>query len=230
MHGSLNLRPLKLLCGLLCCYLPAAVATLDYAAWAGKNPDGGWTRAAESAVANSVLPRQVPADVASFCPNYPKLTSHERRKFWVGLLSAMSKPESNFRPHSRYQEKFNDRQGRPVVSRGLLQISQESANQRRYNCDIRHPQLLHDPVINLACGVRILALWVSQDGVIASPMHQVKGGGRYWSTLRSSNGKVAAIADFTRQLPFCSSPNLAKNVTPAKTKSQRRRPGIKLQG
>lgn len=185
-------------------FAPVSFASLDYAAWATKNQDGSWTRAAESAVASSPLIRLNPADITQFCPNYPKLAKHERRKFWVGLLSAMSKPESNFKPEATYRERFRDGKGRPVVSRGLLQISIESANQKRYDCDIRHPALLHDPVINLACGVRILSKWVTTDGVIASrsPL-QHQGGGRYWSTLRAQNGKISAIAEFTRALPFC---------------------------
>lgn len=185
-------------------FAPACVASLDYAAWAKKNRDGSWTRAAETAVANSPLSRLNPADITKFCPSYPQLAKPERRKFWVGLLSAMSKPESNFKPEATYRERFRDSKGRYVVSRGLLQISIESANQKRYDCDIRHPALLHDPVINLACGVRILSKWVSTDGVIAShssDLHQ--GGGRYWSTLRIHNGKVSDIAEFTRGLPFC---------------------------
>lgn len=176
----------------------------DYAAWSAHNEDGSWTRAAEYAVANSELPTLHPADIQQFCPQYGRLPSQQRKQFWVGLLSAMSGPESNFRPASFYQERFHDRKGKPVVSRGLLQISQESANQQRYGCDIRHPSLLHDPVINLACGVRILSLWVKRDKLIASPAGSApKGGGRYWSTLRHSNGKTAQISDFTRRLPIC---------------------------
>lgn len=174
----------------------------DYAAWAKHNQDGSWTRAAEHAVASSSLPRLIPTDATQFCPTYPKLGLTQRKQFWVALISAMSGPESNFRPASSYQERFSDRQGRPVVSRGLLQISQESANQRRYGCDIRQANLLHDPVINLSCGVRILSRWVQQDGLIAS-QHSPKGGGRYWSTLRHQNGKTGRISAFTRALPFC---------------------------
>jgi len=174
----------------------------DYAAWAKYNQDGSWTRAAEHAVASSSLPQLTPTDATQFCPTYPKLSLTQRKRFWVALISAMSGPESNFRPTSSYQERFSDRQGRPVVSRGLLQISQESANQRRYGCDIRQASLLHDPVINLSCGVRILSRWVQQDGLIAS-QHSPKGGGRYWSTLRHQNGKTGRISAFTRALPFC---------------------------
>jgi hypothetical protein len=182
-----------------------AAANLDYAAWANNNLDGSWTRSAETAVANSPLARLVPKDISYFCPAYPKLAAVERRKFWVGLLSAMAKPESNFKPHHSYQEKFKDNKGRPVISRGLLQISIESANQQRYGCDIAYPAKLHDPSINLACGVKILSKWVRTDGVIAKDTQPrtYKGGSRYWSTLRPQRGHLRAIANFTKNLSFC---------------------------
>lgn len=177
----------------------------DYAAWSEKNQDGSWTRITEQAVAQSPLVRLVPADIHQFCPGYPALPQQQRSQFWVALFSAMAKPESNFKPQSFYQEKFKDAKGRRVISRGLLQISHESANQPRYACDIKQPQQLHDPKVNLNCGVKIMSKWVKTDGVISQPRWSAepKGGGRYWSTLRPQRGKVQSIANFTRQLPFC---------------------------
>ncbi len=180
-------------------------ASLDYAAWSGSNRDGSWTRATESAVAQSGLVQLVPKDVQYFCPAYPKLGKTERQKFWVGLLSAMAKPESNFKPQRYYREKFRDSQGQRVVSRGLLQISIESANQKRYGCDIPYAARLHDPAVNLRCGVKILSKWVSTDGIIAkhNKPRSHKGASRYWSTLRPQHGHLRTIADFTRNLSFC---------------------------
>ncbi|MCA1931093.1 transglycosylase SLT domain-containing protein [Rheinheimera sp.] len=180
-------------------------ANKDYAAWSEKNKDGSWTRITEQAVAMSPLVKLVPADVQSFCPRYASLAQQQRSQFWVALFSAMAKPESNFKPQSFYQEKFKDAQGRRVISRGLLQISHESANQPRYACDIKQPHSLHDPKVNLSCGVKIMSKWVQTDGVISQPRwsKDPKGGARYWSTLRPQRGKVQSIADFTRQLPFC---------------------------
>lgn len=177
----------------------------DYAAWSEKNRDGSWTRITEQAVAQSPLVKLVPADIHNFCPLYARLPQQQRNQFWVALFSAMAKPESNFKPQSYYQEKFKDAQGRRVISRGLLQISQESANQPRYACDIKQPQQLHDPKVNLKCGVKIMSKWVQTDGVISKSArnNDAKGGGRYWSTLRPQRGKVQQIANFTRALPFC---------------------------
>ena len=177
----------------------------DYAAWSTENPDGSWTRITEQAVAQSALVHLVPADVQNFCPSYARLTQKQRSQFWVALFSAMAKPESNFKPHSFYQEKFNDGKGRPVISRGLLQISHESANQPRYSCGVKQPHSLHDPKVNLSCGVKIMSKWVKTDGVISQSgwSKTPKGGARYWSTLRPQRGKVQSIAGFTRALPFC---------------------------
>lgn len=177
----------------------------DYAAWSEKNRDGSWTRITEQAVARSPLAQLVPADVHHFCPRYASLPAQERSKFWVALFSAMAKPESNFKPQSFYQEKFKDGKGRRVISRGLLQISHESANQPRYACDVKQPHALHDPKVNLSCGVKIMSKWVKTDGVISQPRSSKdpKGGARYWSTLRPQRGHLTKIEQFTSTLPFC---------------------------
>lgn len=190
-------------------------ASLDYAAWSGSNRDGSWTKTTESAVAQSGLVYQVPRDIQYFCPTYPALGKTERQKFWVGLLSAMAKPESNFKPHRFYREKFRDSKGLQVVSRGLLQISIESANQKRYGCDIPYAAKLHDPAVNLRCGVKILSKWVSTDGIIAkhNKARSHKGASRYWSTLRPQHGHLRSIANFTRNLSFCRQSNSNRLAT-----------------
>ncbi len=182
----------------------AAAAASDEPAWAARNPDGSWAAAAAQAVAASTLPASLPADVADFCPAYAERTAEERVRFWVGLLSALARPESNFKPEAQYVEAFADAQGRRVVSRGLLQISIESANQARYGCAIAQAEDLHDPAVNLACGVKILAYWVATDGVIASVgTGPSRGGGRYWSTLRERNHHLPELTGFTRRLAVC---------------------------
>jgi hypothetical protein len=152
----------------------------DYAAWAKKNTDGAWTASAEVAVAGSNLVNSVPRDVQKFCPGYKAQDSTGKKIFWVGLLSIVARPESNFRPETKYAENFNDANGNKVISRGLLQISIESANQRKYSCNIKRAEDLHDPVINLACGVKILDAWVKADNVIATyGVGPSRGSGHY---------------------------------------------------
>lgn len=187
----------------------AAALTADYAAWAKHNKDGSWTKLLEKRVTQSKLPSYIPRDISQFCPKYSRLNQTARSQFWVGLLSAMAKPESHFKSHRHYKERFKDSKGRPVISRGLLQISHESANQPRYNCAIKQAQELHQPETNLNCAVKILEHWVKADGVIAAhPLQQAQpakhqGGARYWSVLRAERGHLDSIKHFTRQLPSC---------------------------
>lgn len=176
----------------------------DYASWRKANKDCVWTNAAEKAVAASSLATRTPTDVLDFCPNYSALAIDQRNKFWVGLLSAVARPESNYKPETTYTEDFNDSSGKKVISRGLLQISIESANQKLYSCGIKKSEDLQDSIINLQCGVKILDAWVRKDNVIASyTKGQTRGGGRYWSTLRKSNNHLPELVENTSSLPFC---------------------------
>ncbi|PUE24775.1 transglycosylase SLT domain-containing protein [Limnohabitans sp. Jir72] len=176
----------------------------DYAAWAKKNIDGTWTAAAEKAVSASSLTSSVPIDIVKFCPAYETKSIEERKVFWVGLLSIIARPESNFEADAKYIEKFNDSKGKRVVSRGLLQISVESASQKRYSCGLKIAEDLHNPSVNLACGVKILDAWVKNDNVIATyGKNPSRGGARYWSTLREKNNHLQELTSFTRSLSVC---------------------------
>ena len=186
-------------------FLSTLATAQDYAAWAKKNTDGSWTAATEAAVANSELSSVVPADIEKFCPAYTNRSAEERRIFWVGLLSILARPESNFKPETKYTESFADAQGNKDGSRGLLQISIESANQKKYSCVIKKAEDLHDPSVNLACGVKILDAWVKTDKVIATyGTGAPRGGGRYWSTLRESKKHLPELTTFARRLKVCS--------------------------
>ena len=110
----------------------------------------------------------------------------KRKQFYIALVSCMAKYESGFKPDSFYTEKFSDNSGNKVVSRGLLQISGESA--RGYKCDVPKDnyKILHDTKINLECGVRILNKWIIKDGVISNYNNNIYyGGARYWAVLRN---------------------------------------------
>jgi hypothetical protein len=180
----------------------------NFGAWAKKNPDGSWTKAASNAVWHSTLPFSVPKDIERFCPSYIKRDYGGRTYFWAGLISIMARPESNFNPSTKYVESFKDNKGRPVVSRGLLQLSIESAMGSK--CDakanVKTEQDLHDPGKNIACASVILDKWVNIDNIIATygpKGAKPSGGGRYWSVLREGNGHLPEIMAFTRSLAVC---------------------------
>lgn len=173
------------------------------ALWSNHKQADKWTQWTKNAILDSTLLQQIPRDISQFCPKYNHLDNITQTKFWVVLLSAMTKYESNFNPQAQYTEKFKDQSGKLIVSRGLLQISKESANQKRYDCQINDEKDLHNAKTNLTCGIKILSYWVKSDGVIASVNGKNKGGARYWSVLRSTNGILKKIKTHTQTLKFC---------------------------
>lgn len=145
----------------------------------------------------------IPADRATFCPNYGNLSYSQRKQYWTYMLSAMARFESNFNTNSKYTEAFSDSNGNNVISRGLLQISIESGN--GYGCGLKSAQDLHDPLQNLACGIRILNRWVGRDGRIAGKVSgSWRGGARYWAVLREGDKtSYQSIVKWSNALSIC---------------------------
>ena len=173
------------------------------ARWDSQPGGPQWTAAAHASVQalGATLINTVPQDIGTYCPAYPRLDASNRRAFWVYLMSAVAKFESKYKPETSFQENFKDAQGNWVISRGLLQISKESAN--GYGCGIVDATVLHDPATNIACGVRIMARWIGEDGSIARLENsRWRGLARYWSPFRKSDRR-ATIATWTKQQPYC---------------------------
>lgn len=186
-----------------------------------KLPIPAWAQNPQSAVWTTSLIRALKTlgqdlvqadirDAAEFCPAYPKLTAESRTKVWVQLISAMAKYESDLNPISAFTEAFKDRDGKPIVSRGLLQISKGSAN--AYGCNIQKEADLEKPEINLQCGVRILNTLVPKyhaihglqdDPNVSILRNPWRGAARYWSVLRSK-AKDWLIRNSVRQMSVCS--------------------------
>jgi hypothetical protein len=169
-------------------------------------PNGNnWTRYTQEAIKKygQALLRVIPQDIERYCPKYETISLHQRGDFWVNLITELAYLESSHNPQSSYTERFNDNSGNPVISRGLLQISKESANGSRYRCGINNPIELHDPRINLECGVKILNHWIKEDRVIVA-QHGGKwyGVARYWSPFRSRE-RSDNIVRVTASLGYC---------------------------
>jgi hypothetical protein len=140
-------------------------------------------------------------DAKDFCPAWSNLDLNDRRGFLTVLLSAMAKYESNFDPNSKFEEGFNDNSGKPVISRGLLQLSVESSNS--YDCKVTASSL-HDPTTNLTCGLRIISRWMVRDKYVGSTVSgSHMGGARYWSVLRGSSGSRPKIREYMRAQAKC---------------------------
>ncbi len=137
-------------------------------------------------------------DAKYYCPRFSKLSVSERLQVFTTLISQIAKYESAYKTNAKYTENLKDRFGNYVVSRGLLQLSIESAN--GYGCRIKNAIELHNPKTNLECGVRILNKWVSRDRYIGTGS---RGGARYWATLRNHSYAQSKIRSKIRALSFC---------------------------
>lgn len=130
----------------------------------------------------------VPRDIASYCPAYPQATEAQRKAFWVGLLSALAKHESTWRPEAS---------GGGGRWHGLLQISPGTAD--AYGCRATTAEELKRGSANLSCALRIMAVTVPRDGVISEGMRGVAAD---WGPFHSER-KRADIQAFTRSQSYC---------------------------
>jgi hypothetical protein len=167
-------------------------------------PDQGWSGIVDAALdqyGQGLLFQKTVKDAADFCPKYNTLTIDEKKSFYISLFAAMAKYESDFNPKSQYRESFKSSDGDYVVSRGLLQISKGSS--QYYNCGVTNAEQLHDPKINLECGVKILNKWVVKDECLACNYGQWMGGARYWAVLRNTKSPYEKIKKITNNIPIC---------------------------
>lgn len=150
-----------------------------------------WTIEAFQAVAekDAALATRVPADIEAWCPGYKTASLEDRRAFWVGLMSAVSKHEST------WNAKASGGGGRYI---GLMQISPRTA--QHHGCDAKTASALKDGGENLTCAVEIFAEQVASDGVVAGSGR--KGIGRDWGPFRKS-GKRAEMAAWTSKQSYC---------------------------
>lgn len=173
-----------------CTTTPVSVPDIFVPAYKSAFPNAAWTAHALSEVKKSKLHGFKPVDGKEFCP----VMSDES---YVGLISAMAKFESNFKPETEYKENFKDTKGNYIISTGLLQISLESS--KGYGCGMTSQADLKDPLKNISCAVKILERWIVRDGRIAGNVAGWKGASRYWSTMRGNSlKKTQAVLT-----PFC---------------------------
>lgn len=152
-----------------------------------------WTRAAMSALAahGARLEDTVPQDIATWCPGYVNNTPRMRRAFWVGMMSALAKHESTWRP---------DAVGGGGLWYGLLQIYPDTA--RRYGCRATTGQALTDPEDNLSCAIRIMNVTVPRDNAIAVHNGRWRGVAADWGPM-TNRGKIAEMAAWTSRQEYC---------------------------
>ena len=161
--------------------------------WDFRDESDSWTRAALSALRShgSQMERTVPRDINAWCPAYEENPPHLRRAFWVGMMSALAKHESTYRPTAV---------GGPNLWYGLLQIYPDTA--RRYGCRARTGQALLDPEDNLSCAVRIMNVTVPRDTAIAMRDTRWRGVAADWGPM-TNRAKIAEMSNWTRRQEYC---------------------------
>ncbi|MCZ4351124.1 transglycosylase SLT domain-containing protein [Roseovarius aestuarii] len=179
--------------------VPAAIrpvarpAEMPVTRWDHRPRASRWTRAAMSALAQHGKPltKMVPGDINEWCPGYVSAGQAQRRAFWTGFLSALAKYESTYRA---------DAVGGGGLWYGLLQILPATA--RGYGCRARSGDALKDGAANLSCAVRIMAVTVPRDGVIAHDGARLAGVSADWGPMRSAR-KRAEMAAWLRGQNYC---------------------------
>lgn len=154
-------------------------------------------------------------DAERFCPAYAVLAKEAKINFWVELVSMMALHESAWSAVSRMQETTMGADpvtGKPVYSEGLLQLSYQDVKNmsaakgcgidwaKDKNLSPTDPKkTILDPIINLRCGMRILASQIARTGKIVLPS------GVYWAVLKEGGKyqKIAEISGGTKKLKFC---------------------------
>lgn len=155
------------------------------------------------------LTQVVPSDIGDWCPGYASAGPSQRRAFWTGFLSTLAKYESTYRAEAV---------GGGGLWFGLLQILPATA--RGYGCRARSGDALKDGPANLSCAVRIMAVTVPRDGVIALNGARLGGVAADWGPMRSSS-KRAQMAGWLRGQSYCAvGRSLRPKARPARSVEQ----------
>lgn len=174
------------------------------ARWDFRGDSASWTTAALSALRShgTRLQDTVPRDISTWCPAYENNPPHLRRAFWVGMMSALVKHESTFRPAAV---------GGGNLWFGLMQIYPQTA--RHYGCDATTGEALQDAEDNLSCAIRIMNVTVPRDNAIAVHDSRWRGVAADWGPM-SDRGKIAEMAAWTRKQDYCVSPVIVASIRP----------------
>ena len=166
-----------------------AVNTCPKISWeTAKNPERRAWSVKTCALIDELMPK---LDKAS---DLKRFGSGDKKKLWAEIISAMVYFESGYNPKSYYMEP-------PPLnyhSIGLLQLSYSDAKYYKFCKLDEKKKNLEDPIVNLDCGVRILAQLIEKRGAITTPDN--KGGAAYWSVLREKRKLPDVIARVKKNL------------------------------
>ncbi|HID66708.1 MAG TPA: hypothetical protein EYP31_00130, partial [Roseibacterium sp.] len=158
------------------------------------HPDGSrWTAAVLAALRGPGAPllEVEPRDIHVWCPGYLEASPAQRAGFWTGLISTLAWHESTHRPGAV---------GGGGQWFGLVQIAPGTARWRE--CDVRSAEALMSGPANLRCGIRIMAITVPRDNVVAEGMGGVAAD---WGPFHSPR-KRGEMRNWVRDQEYCATP------------------------
>lgn len=107
------------------------------------------------------------------------------------MMSALSKHESTYNTRAV---------GGGDLWYGLLQIYPDTA--RRYGCRARKGEALNNPVENLSCAARIMAVKVERDQAVAVCDTRWRGVAADWGPMTKPK-KIAEMSAWTSHQTYC---------------------------
>ena len=133
----------------------------------------------------------MPKDIVDWCPAYPDNPPDVRVAFWVGLLSTVSRYESNWRPRAV---------GGGNQWFGLMQIYPPTAEFR--DCRVQSGRGLLNGPDNLSCAVRIMAITVPRDQAISVKDTRWRGVAADWGPMRT-DWMRRDMQNYTKRQSYC---------------------------
>ena len=167
---------------------------LPRARWKHLRGSDVWTRTLAASLKDhgASLPQSVPTDIGAWCPAYVENGPERRRAFWIGLISALAKHESTYRPYVS---------GDSGLSHGILQIRTGTA--KLYGCRARTRAQLLDPTENLACAIKIMSKTVARDNAVSRKANGRRGGpGADWGPF-VQRAKREDMRAYVRRQDYC---------------------------
>lgn len=155
--------------------------------WEVNHPErAAWSQAIQANVNENLALFDKAQDTDKFASGYALFTKEKKLKFWGELILSVMYFESGYNPKSVYHEPAPLN----VDSIGLLQLSYGD----KYCPKSKAEGDLQDPIVNIKCGVKIMANLIDKYGAISTPGN--KGAAAYWSTLRESRKLPQVIQRF----------------------------------
>lgn len=151
--------------------------------WDNVNERKAWS----AELLNAIASHKAELDAGNpegFISGYNHLAAEQQLKFWAELVIAMAHFESSWNPHAI----FHEPPPLGVDSVGLLQLSYEDQPNYKLEPLDRAKRSLEDPLVNLRCGIKIMAKLLTNDHVVATGTGKhSRGAARYWSVLREGH-------------------------------------------